>query len=249
MRTSAYIAGALALASAAVARPAPKAEPSPPLGEYIDQGIDRIREYLDSSNQQNCMTREDALKVAGTFQSLIQGYTKKEALAAITPDFVDHSSAVSIIINKGGSEPEDVTKPVFTSRDEFMQGHGTQEPIPFETIKVWHTCEGVVSMVWQSTRSAQGQETEAAAIPVVGTAILETEPTENSSGIERERAEAGGYKYRIHTLWSEFNTAAWLVNNGVLEVEAPVTPVPENNESSRSVKRSPPTSKFDVGMF
>ena len=77
------------------------------------------------------MPREDALKVAETFQSLIRGYTKEQALAALTPDFVDHTSAVSIIINKGGSEPEDVTEPVFTSRDEFMKGHGTQEPIPY----------------------------------------------------------------------------------------------------------------------
>jgi hypothetical protein len=117
----------LALSTSTVfARPAPTKSN---IGGQIGKAIDK---YLDSvTNEQECMPREDALKVAETFQSLIRGYTKEQALAALTPDFVDHTSAVSIIINKGGSEPEDLTEPVFTSRDEFMKGHGTQEPIPY----------------------------------------------------------------------------------------------------------------------
>ena len=208
----------------------------------------------NQQEQQECMSREDALNVAGTFQSLIQGYTVGQALAALTPDFVDYSSAVSIIINRGGSGPEDVTAPIFTSREEFMRGHGTQEPIPFETLKVWSTRDGVVSMVWRSIRSGQGQENESAAIPVTGTAVLETEPTSMSTGEELERALAGGYNYRIHTLWSEFNTAAWLVNNGVLnlEPEVPVTPVPDTETTpsppTTITKRGQATSKFDVGL-
>lgn len=204
--------------------------------------------------QESCMSREDAIKTAATFQSLIQGYTKEEALAALTPDFIDYSSAVSIIINRGGSGPEDVTAPIFTSRDEFMEGHGTQEPIPFETLKVWSTCDGVVSMVWRSIRSGQGQENESAAVPVTGVAVLETEPTELSTGEELERAQAGGYNYRIHTLWSEFNTAAWLVNNGVFEVEedVPTIPPPEEETTpspeSNIVKRSAKVDKFNVGL-
>lgn len=208
----------------------------------------------NNGQQQSCMSREDAIKTAETFQSLIQGYTREEALAALTPDFIDYSSAVSIIINRGGSGPEDVTAPIFTSRDEFMEGHGTQEPIPFETLKVWNNCEGVVSMVWRSIRSGQGQENESAAVPVTGTAILETEPTELSEGIELERAQAGGYNYRIHTLWSEFNTAAWLVNNGVFETapDVPLIPPPDEETTpsppSTISKRSAKVSKFNVGL-
>jgi hypothetical protein len=104
-------------------------------------------------------------------------------------------------------------------------------------------------MVWQSSRSGQGQENEAAAIPVVGVAVLETEPTSMSTGIELERAVAGGYNYRINTLWSEFNTAAWLVNNGAIELDpsVPVTPVPEEEVSAPVKKRGVPT-KFNVGL-
>ena len=106
-------------------------------------------------------------------------------------------------------------------------------------------------MVWRTDRSGQGQETESAAIPVIGIAVLETELATESKGIERQRAEEGGYKYRIHTLWSEFNTAAWLVNNGVFTPDAPVTPVPEQETGvpeNKMRKRGLATSKFDVGL-
>jgi hypothetical protein len=146
MHTTTYLASLLALgASTAFARPAPTGSfggrPAPTgapsdrfgdrVGDYIEDGLDRFRNWTGPQRgQQNCMSEEDALMTANTFQSLIQGYTIEQALAALTPDFVDHTSAVSIIINRGGSGPENLTEPVFTSREEFMQGHGTQEPIP-----------------------------------------------------------------------------------------------------------------------
>jgi hypothetical protein len=75
------------------------------------------------------MNRKQAEHVAATFQSLIRGYTIEQAEAALTEDFVDYSSAVSIVINKGAAEPEDITQPIFTSREEFMMGHGKQQPV------------------------------------------------------------------------------------------------------------------------
>lgn len=50
----------------------------------------------------------------------------------------------------------------------------SRQPIPFETLDVWHNCNGTVSMRWLTTRSALNQPTEAAAIPVPGLVILET---------------------------------------------------------------------------
>lgn len=221
MRAAKYIAAAAAFASSAIAAPAP-----------VSNSIVQRQANETGSYDGVCMTDEEATTVAATFQSLIQGYTIRQALAALTEDFVDYTSAVSIIINRGGSGPLDITEPVFTSREQFMEGHGNQEPIPFETLQVWHNCEGTVTMVWRTTRSGQGQENEAAAIPVTGIAVLETEPTSMSTGIERRRAEAAGYDWRINTLWSEFNTAAWLVNNGVLNLppNVPAIPPPESEE-------------------
>jgi hypothetical protein len=53
-----------------------------------------------------CMSDEDAKITADVFRQLIQGYTKEMAFNALTEDFVDYSSAVSIIINKGAAEPK-----------------------------------------------------------------------------------------------------------------------------------------------
>jgi len=167
---------------------------------------------------EKCMTDDEADEVARYFQDLIRGYTIEQALAGLTEDFVDYSSSVSIIINKGAGEPNNINDPIFTSREQFMAGHGKQEPIPFVTDKVWHNCNGTVSMRWHTTRSAQGKPTEAGAIIAPGLVILETIPAE----------EGNTYPYRIHTIYSEFNAAAWLVNLGIFKPEGPVTPVPQD---------------------
>jgi hypothetical protein len=47
-----------------------------------------------------------------------------------------------------------------------------------------------------------------------------------------EPAEEGNeYDYRIHTIYSEFNSAAWLVNLGVFVPAGEVTPVPASKRS------------------
>lgn len=121
-----------------------------------------------------------------------------------------------------------------------MEGHGKQQPIPFETLDVWHNCNGTVSMRWLTTRSAQGQATETAAIPVPGLVILETEPAE----------EGNIYNYRIHTIYSEFNSAAWLVNLGVFDPEGEVTPVPASKRDTAITGRGAPAGHwYDVGMI
>ncbi len=173
MKTSTIVAAAFAFATAVVAAPAPEPKKKVPCREGVDRpgcvGKPKPKKPC------KCMSDEDASIVAGTFQNLIQGYTLEQANAALTEDFVDYSSAVSIVINKGAAEPEDITQPIFTSRDEFIMGHGKQKPIPFETLDVWHNCNGTVSMRWLTRRSAYQQPTEAAAIPVPGLVILETE--------------------------------------------------------------------------
>ena len=170
MRTFALLAAA-AFAGSAFAAPAAEPKKAVPCRE----GIERpgcVGTPLPKPKR-TCMNRKQAVSVASTFQSLIQGYTLEQALAALTEDFVDYSSAVSIVINKGASEPNDITQPIFTSREQFMMGHGKQKPIPFETLDVWHNCNGTVSMRWLTTRSAMDQPTEAAAIVCLSTSLLQ----------------------------------------------------------------------------
>lgn len=76
--------------------------------------------------------------------------------------------------------------------------------------------------------------------PVPGLVILETEPSD----------ENPDYPYKIHTIYSEFNSAAWLVNLGVfIPAEGvPVNPAPANKRDV--VARNPaPIHWTEVGMI
>ncbi|KAK5175371.1 uncharacterized protein LTR77_000510 [Saxophila tyrrhenica] len=171
-----------------------------------------------------CLSDEDAEQAADIFRELIQNYSDELALEALTEDFVDWSSAVSIIMNGGDGEPVEIEKPTFVGRQAFMDAQGSQPEIPFKKLQRFHGCNSV-SMRWLTRRSANGQPTETARIPVVGNVIIET-----------VQANPGDkYNFRIKAIFSEFNSAAWLVNLGVF--------VPENGtEGDAGNKRSLPVN-------
>lgn len=233
MRTSAILAVASAMVSTVFAAPAPIAAPDAAPGNYKPKGSwgwghagawhgNKGKDKGDKGKQ--CLTDEDAQEVASVFQQLIQGYTLELTEEALTVDFVDWSSAVNIIRNRGGEGPNVVNAVTFTSREQFSANHGKQPNIPFETLNVFHGCNST-SVRWQTLRSGNGQPKEQAAIPVVGTAILETVPdSENKFG------------WRIKTLFSEFNTAAWLVNNGVFTPNSTLTPPPAKRDLGESMR-------------
>lgn len=107
-----------------------------------------------------CLTDSDAYEAASIFQELIQEYSDDLAVSALTEDFVDYSSAVSIIINtlKDGAS-KDMVAPTFDGRQAFMNAQGSQPKIPFKKLNIFHGCDSV-SMRWVSPRSAQGQARE-----------------------------------------------------------------------------------------
>jgi hypothetical protein len=227
MRTSTIIAVASAMVSSVLAAPAPVAAPAAAPGNWKPKGSwgwghagawHGIKGKGKGKGDDQCLTDEDATEVASVFQQLIQGYTLELTEEALTVDFVDWSSAVNIIRNRGGEGPNVVNAVTFTSREQFSANHGKQPNIPFETLNVFHGCNHT-SVRWQTLRSGNGQVNEQAAIPVVGTAILETIPDSENS-----------YGWRIKTLFSEFNTAAWLVNNGVFTPNSTLTPPPAKRD-------------------
>ena len=72
-----------------------------------------------------------------------------------------------------------------------MAGQGGQPSIPFKTLALWHTCDTVV-IRW---RSAQSPE------QVTGIIVIETEYQKSKTN-----------PFLIKTVYSEFNSGAWLVN-------------------------------------
>jgi len=211
MRAVAIVAVATALVSTAMAAPAPGKKGA--WGWGRPGAWHRKKGYGHGKGDQ-CLSDEDAAEVASVFQQLIQGYTLELTEEALTVDFEDYSSAVNIIRNRGGEAPFPVDAITFKSREEFSANHGKQPNIPFETLNVFHGCNST-SVRWKTVRSGNGQPKEQAVIPVIGTAILETIPDEENS-----------FGWRIKTLFSEFNTAAWLVNNGVFTPNSTLTPPP-----------------------
>nr|OQO32094.1 hypothetical protein B0A51_00632 [Rachicladosporium sp. CCFEE 5018] len=207
MRTSTIFAAGTLVASA-LAAPSPRG-----YGGWGNRGGRGWGKHGQNGNADVCLTDGDALAAADIFRHLIQEYSDELALDALTEDFVDWTSAVAIIRNRGAELPFIVNEILFDGRQAFMDAQGSQPQIPFETLNVFHGCNST-TVRWQTTRSANGQKTETADIPVVGIAILETVPDADNS-----------YGFRVKTLFSEFNAAAWLVNNGVFKPNGTFSPV------------------------
>ena len=161
MRTAALIAVASALVSTAMAAPAPANWK--PKGSWGWGHAGAWHKNKGKGKGDQCLTDEDAAEVANVFQQLIQGYTLELTEEALTEDFVDWSSAVNIIRNRGGEGPNVVNAVTFTSRAEFSANHGKQPNIPFDTLNVFHGCNST-SVRWQTLRSGNGQVNEQAAI-------------------------------------------------------------------------------------
>lgn len=176
MRTAAIFVAASALVSSVMAVPAPAAVAAPEAnavaapapGNWKSKGRwgwGRAGAWhrKGKKGDDQCLTDDDAAQVASIFQQLIQGYTLELTNEALTEDFVDWSSAVNIIRNRGGEGPNVVNAVTFTSREEFSANHGKQPNIPFDTLNVFHGCN-TTSVRWQTLRSGNGQPNEQAAI-------------------------------------------------------------------------------------
>ncbi|TKA29488.1 hypothetical protein B0A50_03501 [Salinomyces thailandicus] len=141
-----------------------------------------------------CMTYEQATVVANNFKSLIANYSDALADQTLTVDFVDYSDSVTELINSGCTGPQTLGEPTFNGRAAFEAGQGSQPPIPFEILNLWYACEGPVVMRW---RSAQSPEI------ITGNIVIETTRSDGSE------------PWLMNTVYSEFNSGAWLVNLGV----------------------------------
>jgi len=138
-----------------------------------------------------CMSSSDAQQVATNFKNLIADYSDELADSSLTKNFHDYSDSVNELINSGCSGPQALGSATFTSLAAFKAGQSQQPAIPFEQLNIWNNCDTVV-IRW---RSAQSPEI------VTGNIVMET-------------VYHGG-SWKIETVYSEFNSGAWLVNLNV----------------------------------
>ena len=165
-----------------------------------------------------CMSADEANQVALNFNHLISAYSEELANASLTVGFEDYSDSVISLIDAGCAGPLPV-RPInnpsashitadlffpqlgtatFSSRAAFIAGQGNQPDIPFDQLNVWYNCDTVI-LRWRTTLNF----TTPAAEFVTGIIVLET-----------TAAPGGAQPWLINTVYSEFNSGAWLVDLG-----------------------------------
>jgi len=141
-----------------------------------------------------CMTDGDAQTVANNFEALIANYSDALANKTLTVNFHDYTDSVIELIDSGcPNGPVPLGVPTFDSRASFEVGQGSQPAIPFLKLNVWHNCE-TVTLRWMSTMSPSN---------VTGIIVLES--------VYQDKT------WLINTVYSEFNSGAWLVDLGVFK--------------------------------
>lgn len=145
----------------------------------------------------DCMTAAEALTLATDYGTLIANYTKTLANEVLTKDFHDYSESVNTLINQCPTGDTAAFVPLlgatFTSRKAFEAGQGSQAAINFNMLEHWPSCCSV-SIRWESTNTAPIPSPR----PVVGIIVAETKKVHGT--------------WRIDTVYSEFDVAAWLEN-------------------------------------
>ncbi|WPG98593.1 Hypothetical protein R9X50_00138600 [Acrodontium crateriforme] len=164
--------------------------------------------------EDTCMTYDQAFAVANNFKTLIANYSDAFAETVLGTDFQDYSDSVDELINSGClNGPAVLGAPTFDTRESFEKGQGSQPSIPFTILNLWYSCEGPVVIRWRSDQTPE---------IVTGNIVMETERSNNT-----------GEPWLIKTVYSEFNSGAWLVNLGVF------TPSNCSANTTAPTRRSP----------
>ena len=123
--------------------------------------------------------------------------------------FHDYSDSVNTLIDNGcpnGPKALGGSTATFSSRAAFEAGQGGQPNIPFTLLNVWTACN-VVIIRWDSSNPAT---TVSPVEPVTGIAALVTTINTNST-------TKSAVPYVIQTVYSDFNSGAWLYDLGIFK--------------------------------
>lgn len=158
---------------------------------------------IEERNSPNgyCLNGYQAQQVATNYGNLIASYSTALANEALSPNFVDYSESVNTLINSCPQGSAAVTlpllSPTFSSRAQFETGQGQQAPINFNQLDIWHNCN-TVFIRWETTNTANITNVK----PVVGLINMQT----------CKAPQGNKYPYYIDTVYSEFDSGAWLQN-------------------------------------
>ncbi|KXT18255.1 hypothetical protein AC579_2904 [Pseudocercospora musae] len=182
------------------------------------------------------LTADEAAAVAAGYGQLIRQYSTDLANQLLTPDFVDYSEGVNTLINScpqgPSAQPLPLLSATFSNRAQFEQGQGEQPPINFEQLNLWYNSNSV-TIRWKTTNTANITDVK----PVVGLITMEVVKSVDSTQ----------YPHQISTVYSEFDSGAWLQNLQEAGICSGSNAEPVPNPGASSAPAAPaPTISFSA---
>lgn len=145
--------------------------------------------------QQGCLSADVAAEIVNDFLSLIGNFNLDLANLLIADSFVDTSDSIDYLAGIP------LGSPTFPSKAAFEAGAGSQGPLAISLIKLdAFTCDGVIAFRWIAYP-------ESGQLEVKGINVLYT-----VNGGDTSSVGPGGWQ--ISQVFSEFNSAAWIVDLG-----------------------------------
>jgi len=137
-----------------------------------------------------------AVQIVNDFVSTLTAFNVDVATNLLAPTFTDHSDSINFLI---GAPLGSAT---FPSPQAYIAGQGAQPPIGLEILAIDAiTSDGVIVFRWTASVGLE-------IIPVNGISVLYA----IQSGPDPTIVGPGGYQ--LGQLFSEFNSAAWVVDIG-----------------------------------
>jgi len=155
-----------------------------------------VADATNSPPQDKCLPNYIAGEIVNSFLSLISAYNGAVADNLLADNFVDTSDSINYLagIPLGG--------PTFPAKVAFEQGQGSQPPVPVSLLNIDAvTCDGVIAFRWVGFPAI-------ASLEVKGINILYTVNNGDTNAV-------GPSGWQISQVFSEFNSAAWIVDLGL----------------------------------
>ena len=155
----------------------------------------------------DCLSAAEATTVANNFRATIaEPFDVAFVKATFAIDFEDFSDSVNELINAGcPTGNATLGAATFDGRAAFIAGQSSQPPITFNTLKIWYNCDTVI-LRWMTPNP--GTITTAQE-EVTGIIVIEVKANERRDG------SAAQNPWLIETVYSEFNSGAWLYDLGI----------------------------------
>jgi hypothetical protein len=141
-----------------------------------------------SLNPGKCLNTQSAQYLVDGFGGLLSNYTTANADTLLADDLTDFSDSINSLIG------QPVGNATFPSKAAFEAGQGSQPAVPFEVLAIEAVTCDTIAFRW-----------------LVG---LPPNPVKGITILKAENNQSKADTWQIKTIFSEFNSIAWLEDIG-----------------------------------